>query len=90
MVLLNENYYAKLAQELTSELYGKEITEGVIELDVRVAKNSYAEVIFAYCVPNHSLDRGIEDICFMVIAILDGKRHSTDFDEHRFLIYFND
>lgn len=83
MIHLDSDFYNELAQELITAIYDKELLEGVIELKVLIAKNRYADIIFAFNSEGFTIAHGIEEINYLIIALEGTIRCSTDFDSNK-------
>ncbi len=76
MIHLNGDFYNELAQELVTLIYDKEKNDGVIEIKV-----NNVDVIFAFNAANYTIERGLESINYLIIALDGDVRCSTDFSE---------
>ncbi len=83
MIHLDDDYYNDLAQELITLIYDKGEVEGVVELRVRDQRGRAAEVIFGFNASYFTLERGLESMNYILIALVDSRRCSTDFEPSR-------
>lgn len=89
MIHLNIDFYNELAQELATAIYDNFQTEGVIELKAKLGKGKSADIIFAFNCPDYTIDHGIDNINYIIIALEGTLRHSTDFDQNRLSTMLN-
>lgn len=80
---LNQDFYNELAQELVTLIYDEENSEGVVELKILIAKGKYADIIFAFSAADFSIEKGLESICYLIIALDGQKRCATDFEPQK-------
>lgn len=90
MIHLDSDFYNELAQELITAIYDKQNFEGVIELKVLIARNRYADIIFAFNAQDFTLEHGIEEINYLIIALEGTVRCSSDFDSNKLLPLLED
>lgn len=81
MIHLNKEFYANLAQELTTQICDNGYNDGVIELAIpHPVNSSKVEIVFAFNSADYTLQHGISSLSYLLLAFNGGVRCSTDFE----------
>ncbi|MFI3298295.1 MAG: hypothetical protein R3Y49_00690 [Rikenellaceae bacterium] len=80
---LDKDFYNELAQELITELWDNNRTEGVIEIVVKTHNSQSINVLFAYNANDYTLGGGLASLTFLLLAFDENGRCSTDFQDEK-------